>query len=194
MRNITLAKGRMKKVSERIGNKRLSMPTICRYLNDEFNTMSVKFRSKKGDFFSVSGHYSGSRWDGDDDLMYNILIIYDQKTYKISTEFYQEIFIALVHEFRHGYQFRKRRNRDVNKKARYTDKRYPLSFSYLADYDELDAHAYEVAYVFRNYIQDTSNRHITASWIINRYRKIVAKHNQKLYNKFLKKVYVFAHK
>lgn len=194
MRNITLAKKRMSLVAKRIGNKRLSMSSICKHLNAEFNSMSVKFECKKGDFFSVSGHYSGSRWDGDDDLMYNILIIYDQKTYKITKDFYEEIFIVLVHEFRHGYQNRKRRHKIIDKKSKYVDKRYPLYFNYLTDYDELDAHAYEVAYVFRNYIQDTSNRHITASWIINRYRKTVAKYNQKLYNKFLKKVYLFAHK
>jgi hypothetical protein len=194
MRNITLAKNKMERVARKIGNRRLSMPSICRHLNNEFNSMSVKFRNKKGDFFSVSGHYSGSRWDGDDDLMYNILIIYDQKTYKVSKDFYQEIFIALIHEFRHGYQHRKRRHKNINKKAKYMDKRYPIAFSYLTDYDEIDAHAYEVAHVFRNYIQDTSNRHITASWVINRYRKIVAKYDEKLYNRFLKKVYIFAHK
>jgi hypothetical protein len=193
MRNITVAKNKLKKISHKLSDKKLSVVSLCRYLNKEFRNLSVKFRPKKGDFFSIAGEFAGDvRYDNE--LRYNVDITWDknQKYFIPTKDFYHQLLLTMIHEFRHGYQERRRNNKEIMPWFRHPKFQHPKKdiveeVNYLSDYDELDAHAYEAAY-------ELKHRKSKRSWVVNRYRKNLAIHNPKLFNKFLKKVYLFSHK
>jgi hypothetical protein len=195
MRNIKSAKKRLERVIDKIGYEKISMVSFCRLMNREFKPMSIRFHSKKSDYYSVSGNYMGN-CDRDEELRYKIDITWDRSEHKFkpTRSFYMDIFMVLVHEFRHSYQDRKRNitleSWHRTPKFNHPKKKVVEEVNYLSDYDELDAYAYEVAFVFNMGTRKT----IMSSWIVNRYRKALGKHAPKLYNKFLKKVYLYTHK
>ncbi len=199
MRNIKVAENKLNKVIKGIGNRDVKLPILIRYLNKEFQSLSVKFKSCKGEFFSISGYYSGNNKNSNDSR-YNVEITYEiNDNIIIKTrlkDLIDQLLIVLIHEFRHGYQDRKRKFRFKNNNALFwrvqkLSKKFGIDFNmmeyyYLIDYDEVDAYAYELAYVLRSSKSET----IDNSFIVSRYKKIVATFNQKAYNRFLKKVYL----
>jgi hypothetical protein len=192
MRNVTSAVKRLDRVIAKVGDNEIKIPVFVRLLNKEFETLSVKFRSKQHEYYSISGYYSGKIKD-EDDSRYNIFITYektDNTLYPIGIR--SDLLAVIIHELRHGYQDNKRHNRLKYGGASF-DRMVKASdaiqndkqeeFNYLANMDEMDAYAYEVAY--------SKKQGERSSWIINRYKNVVAEQDPKLYNRFLTKVYKF---
>ena len=198
MRNLKIAESKLNRVAALIGSDPVPFSTICYYLNKEFKSLSVKFRSKGHTDYSISGHFNPYRERDEGDLRYNILITYDKrKTNKNSTfiadnQFWKEIMLVMVHEFRHGYQNQQCKHNigiKSNSKFKNLSKFVREEINYLTDPNELDAYAFESAYAMKNNISNCHNY-----WTVERYRVFVGKYDPKLYNKFLKKVYLFSHK
>jgi len=179
MRNVTVAKKKLDAVIDRIGDREIRIPIFCRMLNKEFQSLSVKFKSKQMEFYSLSGHYGGDV-KYDDEGRYNVFITYAKDEIMIHPrECKDDIFSVMVHEFRHGYQHSKRPKKIFKKY--YRDIVGDETFNYLSDYDELDAYAYETAFT----------RPSWNDWITHRYRDVVGKVDPKIYHRFLTKVYKF---
>lgn len=193
MRNVTIAKNKLRKVAARLGDGPILLRVLCRHLNKEFKSMSVRFRSEAADYFSISGYFSPFHYlDPEEGLKYNVLIHYDNKDSKlVPTRFiWNEILLVLVHELRHGYQDKSRGmvllpfERRPKFKHRY--KSVAATVDYLSDYDEIDAHAFEAAYAVTH--------GIPADWIHKKYKRVLGKYAPTLYQRFLKKLYLFSHK
>jgi hypothetical protein len=192
MRNVKIARKKLDQVIAQIGDRHIRMPILCRYLNKAFKSLKVRFTSKQGDDYSMSGNYAGDHRDPDEGR-YNVLLTYNknEKTFKpnliFEDNFYDDIFAVVVHEMRHGYQYRKRGGLRFEKQFK-ANKFNEVSdeVMYLSDSDELDAYAYEVATA-----QKYGHR---ASWVIERYKRYFKETNPKIYNRFLNKVYKYAHK
>lgn len=189
---INRAEKKLDQLIEKIGDKKMTIPTICRYLNKTFRPMSVRFTSKLDNHFAITGLFGGN-FKVEDELRYNIHISYDRKKEKIfpADWLINEVFVVMVHEFRHGHQETKRKKKILpiqrSLKFKHSMKNIQDSVNYLSDYDEIDAYAYEVAYS----IKHGQKRNF---WITQQYKKTLGKYAPKLYKRFLKKVYLFTHK
>jgi hypothetical protein len=192
MYTVQIAEKKINRLIEEIGDRKMTIPTLCRYLNKTFRSMSVRFTSKLDDYFAITGMFGGNL-KVEDELRYNIHVHYDRKKEKIfpADSLLEAIFIVMVHEFRHGYQDTRRRKRILpiqrTLKFKHSVKTVQDSVNYLSDYDEIDAYAFEVAHAIKN-------GHKGYFWITQQYKKTLGKHAPELYKKFLKKVYLFSHK
>ena len=182
MRNVKIAEKKLKRVAAKVGDSPVRLSVLCRYLNEEFKSLSVRFRSEAGTYFSVHGYFSPDHMNDPDDKRYNVVMIYDRADPKLVPARYiwDSILGVLVHEFRHGYQEQKR-----GFAASPSFKNTNTNLAYLSDYDEIDAYAFEAAYAIKNKMPHT--------WIKRKY-KAIAISSPKVYNKFLKKLYLFTHK
>lgn len=193
MRNIRIAEKKLNKVATFIGDNPVRLSTICYHLNKEFKSLSVKFRSKLHNHYSISGHFNPYRFRDEGDMRYNVLITYEEKQKIVADkQFWEELMLILVHEFRHGYQNRKcPQNIGLKYSAKFNhlSKFVRAEVSYLTEPNELDAYAYETAYAIDKNMANWHNH-----WTIERYRVFVDTYAPKLYKKFLKKVYLFSHK
>lgn len=183
MRNIDIALKKIVKIIDKIGDKPIRYSILSRMLNQEFKSMSVRFRCKKSNRCSLSGYYAGDIQE-ENERRYNVLMNYDNDIIPVNylLNHLIEILYVMIHEFRHGYQYSRR-----PKKERYCRyKNDDDQFEYLSDQDELDAYAYGAAY------QEMLEGKGGADWIINRYRDVVSPRDPKLYHRFLSKVYKFS--
>jgi hypothetical protein len=193
MRNVKIARKKLDRVAAQIGDREVKFSVLCRYLNKEFESLSVRFKSKAEEYYSfcVSGFFNSYSTVEFDEKRYNVNITYNKTTpYVNPNKILGEILLVLVHEFRHGHQDSRRGLKllpaDKAPKFKHFNKKLQENVLYLSDYDELDAYAYEAAYAAK------LNR--DNSWIVNRYKKVLGKHAPKLYFRFLKKLYLFTNK
>lgn len=203
MYKVLVAHNKLQKISTKIGKKKISWATLVRYLNKEFKSQSVKFRSEQSEDPSIEGFYNPLYYTEDNELRYSIIIRYEKHMPKTRprTDFYIDLLSALTHEFRHGYQDNKRNKMVYLKKLfspgvphfHHRYKSVVMKVQYYGDYDELDAYAFEAAQAIK--LQGLNLRNVgNKSWVLSRYRKILGKYAPKLYNRFLKKLYLFLHK
>jgi len=176
-RNVKVARKKLDILVDTLQEREITIPSLCRYLNNTFNSMSIRFTSKLDDFFSISGFFAGSV-KLDNELRYNIHIDYDEKGFKINPKelLIDEIFPVIVHEFRHGYQERQRGKKQLKHQHRSASD----DFSYLSDKDEIDANAFEAA-----------NCPNSSNWLFSRYKEIFSKDYPEYYHRFLKKAYTY---
>ena len=177
----------MQRVSDKIGTRPIRISTLCYHLNREFKSLSVRFRSKSGEFFSISGYFSPYK-DYDKEGRYNVLISYEKEypTITLDKEFCDELLLIMAHEFRHGQQF-KRRDPHYTSDSKFKHENIDVQeeVRYLSEPCELDSYAFEAAYALK---LGANN------WTHERYKMFLGKYAPKLYNKFMKKVYLFSHK
>jgi len=185
---VPLVHKKLLNVVNKIGKREVPYYIFVRYLNKEFRFLSVKFRSMpdriyNSNFINVTGYYSGNEKD-EGERRYNIQISYPVNAKKLipieSHDLMRSLFCCILHEIKHGQQDQKRKY----KKRPYIANHRNDMEDYFSDYDELDAYAFEVG-------KSYSIRKLDNSWVCNTYREIFAETNPKIYNKFLKKVYLY---
>ena len=167
---------------------------LSRTLNEEFRAMKVRFKISSSWHYSLEGYYTAYR-ETIDEPIYTVNISFDPFEYDDhivegrflnNTGFFNEIYYTLVHEFRHGYQSRKRNYKYLKPSKRYLHG----SFHYYSCYDELDAYAYEAADAIKTEPSESFMKTLKVNWIVRRYKQICKKEAPKVYNKLLKKIYV----
>jgi hypothetical protein len=99
-----------------------------------------------------------------------------------------ELFITLVHEKRHRFQFKQRGNAfGPQYRSKVTDEDLKAELNYYGDPDEVDAYAQEAI------IEERLGRD-TVMGTQAKYRNLFANYDPKVYNRFLKKYYKFDQK
>jgi hypothetical protein len=170
---------------------------LSRVLNEEFKAMKVRFRITCGWYYSVEGYYNAYR-ESTDEPIYAIDVSFDlfecddhiiEGKFLNNDKFFDEIYYTLVHEFRHGYQNRRRNHKYLKPSKRYYNPLATGTFHYYSFYDELDAYAYEAADAIV-VTPKSFMKALKSNWIVRRYRQICKKDAPKVYNKLLKKIYV----
>jgi len=149
-RNARIAYKKLEKIALKVGYGKVDYKILSRMLNREFKSMKVRFRFKRvdglDDYISATGYYIPPHFG--DDHRYEVQVFYGGKTQKLRRKFYTEIYFILVHEFRHGYQYRARKfrhRRPPDKSFLHASKPFQEEIRYLMDYDEIDAYAMEIA-------------------------------------------------
>lgn len=196
MNHFDLAKKKLDKIAKQIGYRKLQYNVLSRILNKEFKSMRVKFSflsstTGLGEFVIMNGWYNGC--SDDDGYRYEIEITKDNNQKYIKPRkhgFFEELYFVLMHELRHGYQDRSRKYKAIHDHCsaripRDLDADTARTLQYHSMNDEIDAYAFETAEAIRMGKKDY--------WIIDRYRKI-GTHLPDVYNRFLKKVYLFSNK
>jgi len=153
MRNLQRATKIIDALRTRWG-KRAYVSTIglSRILNREFKSLHVVIKfvvdsdRKKSHSWKIAGWYD-HRIPGVEPTypLYEFHVIRRSANPKfmVNKWFWNELLIALAHEFKHADQYRKR-----NFRQRFTTERRNLSpkaDKYYCDFDEIDAHAFETA-------------------------------------------------
>jgi hypothetical protein len=127
---------------------------LCRTLNREFKGLHMKFFFRARPYESFKNNHT---WfvEGNftrkvpgvyiDDPLYEIRIVrrVNRKFFTVNKWFWDELYLVIAHELRHGYQYRRRKGKMVYRTER--PDLNPKADKYLCDFDELDAHAYEAA-------------------------------------------------
>jgi len=190
MKNLLVAKKKLEKIRKEVlsWNPDIKAALVSRRFNKEFKTLSVKFRFEKMNNYFAAGEYDPYR-ESTKEPKYLIYLGYDKRFsiwFWLNTDmFYEEVYLILSHEFRHGYQHRKRKY-----KVLFHNKRISTLFDYYTNKDELDAYAFEVAKAFEMYKK--KKMLFCNYWVIDAYKKVVKPISPKMYNRFLKKVYLLS--
>jgi hypothetical protein len=136
---------------------------------------------------TISGHYEPDEDEKDIHLHIHFQkdckqVCFDHITLEI---FIQELFTTYVHEKRHRYQYRSRGNvygPIYRSRKKIKSKKLCRELNYYGDPDEVDAYALESA--IESKLRNTN-------FVMAKYRKLFAKRDISVYNKFLKKRYKF---
>ena len=158
---------------------------VSRKFNKEFRSLSVRFQFDVMDTYFAAGEYDPDR-DSTDDPKYHVMLGYDRNfsiwLWVNTEEFYEELYLILAHEFRHGYQHRKYRY------VHHYKKRMTTMFDYYKNHNELDSYAYEAAQAVKLYESKKSS--VNDHWVAEAYRRVVKPVSLKAYKRFLKKLYL----
>lgn len=171
---------------------------LCRTLNREFKSLSVRFSFRKstgknmpmhGYQWHIEGNYN-QRIPGVelDELLYEIRIVRlkNHKYFTVNKWFWQELYLVLAHEFKHAQQYAKRKNRMI-----FTTERKdlnPKADKYLCNYDEIDAHAYETAIEWK-----LKGGPLMTLATVRKYYKKCRRWAMPEWRRFIKKVYKYSH-
>jgi hypothetical protein len=192
MRNFRLAKKKLDAIAKKIGFRKVHYLVLSRMLNKEFESMSVRFKfwtdiymPWKKNYVVFSGGYNQPS-DGTE-YRYTIEMCRDPNDPYIKPRkaFFNEAYLVLVHELRHGYQYRTRRfkkSRAKDSSFKHFNRSVQDRVRYLSDYDEVDAYATEHAEALK----------INAP-IDNRY-DLLKTYAPKVWQRYQKKVYLLSHK
>lgn len=201
MRNEDKAKKKLKAVADKVRGRSIKFSSLSSILNKEFKDMPVKFifrgiKTPDKNWFALGGEYScdAERTDKSDPK-YTVTLEYwnghpniDSLPEKEFNLIFNDLYYILCHEFRHGYQERKRNHKNIRTRFRNITVTNRMSH-YYASYDELDAYAYETAL----YMKETGSG-ITTSWVWKKYKELFCNCDKVTYNRFMKKVYLLSHK
>ena len=190
MRNERLAKKKLDAIAKRIGKRRIHYKAFSRMLNIEFRSLKTRFYFKRAKDFGQAIAYSGyfNPPPIDEDGKYHVHVEYGKDVddrINPRKSVYDYIYQVLVHEYRHGYQWRARKfriRRPPDASFTYSNKSIQKEVRHMMDYDEVDAHASDTAVL----LQMGRKRN-------DRY-ELLKKHAPKVWKKFHKKVYLFSHK
>jgi hypothetical protein len=197
MRNLKIAQKKLDKIAAEIGNGKIRSRTLIRKLNKEFKSLKVRFSTrhdpKMYKSITCEGLYNG-RVKDQYDAIYSIIIIKDTKEVWIKPRrhaFFMEMYLILAHEFRHGYQDRRRKYRvNIREKATFHhfNKYVRDDVRYLIDYDEVDAYAFETAEELRLNGLSISDLQTTSVYR-TMYGKKIKKYAHKHYKRWVRKVF-----
>lgn len=187
MRNLKIALKKVEDIAKKIGNRKLHHRTVSKILNKELGSLSVKCKFKAeanmAGYLVLSGQYNPPFLN--EDHRYSVIISHDPKNIYIKPRrnFYEELICVLAHEFRHGYQDRKRKYRKVPFNLgtfKHKDVTIQEEVRYLSNNEEIDSYAFEcvVAKVIG------SARYMPT---FIRYSQI-SKHSPNTYKKFITRV------
>jgi hypothetical protein len=144
--------------------------------------------------FTIGGFYDPTLQFGDRDIeMYIVFNESDRDTTFFFDEgltklLIDELFITLVHEKRHRYQFKKRLNEFGRQyRTKVQDEELKSEMEYYGDEDEIDAYAQEAA------IEERLNKDTPMS-TREKYRELFLTNDPKVYHKFLKKYQKYSEK
>ena len=190
MRNLDIAYNKLEKLKKEaeLWKMDINASMISRKFNKEFRSLSVRFQFHIMDTYFAAGEYDPHR-DSTEDPKYSVFLGYDRNfsiwLWVNTIEFYEEIFLILAHEFRHGYQHRKRKYKTFSRPHR---KRMATMFDYYKNADELDSYAYEAAHAVKLFESKKSS--VKDYWVAEVYRREVKPVSLKAYKRFLKKLYL----
>jgi len=191
MRNLKIAYNKLEKLKQEASkwDHDIRPCEVSRRFNREFESLSVRFQFDGIDTYLSAGEYDPDREDSTDPK-YRVFLGFN-KEHRIwfwvnTDELYDEIFLILAHEFRHGYQHRICGYKVGWYKHDYAAKTQSL-YDYYTHPNELDAYAYETAMAIRLQ-QIRPDVHERVKWIVDAYKKHVLSQSSKMYNKFLRRM------
>ena len=200
MRNENIAKKKLDAIAKRIGYRKVYYVVLSRMLNEAFRSLKVRFKFVQSpdldEYFIFTGEFN-PHIDGRDNI-YSVYIgrSLEHKYIKPRKGFFDELYLVLVHEFRHSYQYRKRNNRIIPEpKNLFFHKNLDIqeNVRYLSDRDEIDAHAYEASFEIRMK-NITFSEALAKLEHVQKYKKYLKKHSPDDWKQFIKKLYLHYHK
>lgn len=160
MHNLRRVKKILETLRTRWGKRaQLDYRVLCRTLNKKFKSLHIVFRFRARPYTNefkdnatwfIEGFYN-RRVPGFeiDDPLYEIKIVRRSniKMFTVNKWFWDELYLVIAHELRHGYQYRRRNGKMIFRTER-TDLN-PKADKYLCNFDEIDAYAFEAAIEWR---------------------------------------------